>query len=380
MWRRRLRHSELLEQRSAKAEQERQDLRDTLTAFEAIARAAGVHLGSAEPGVVSEVPPSVIAAASAPRPGGLPVVVDVGARRVVAVTGPARDPREWMPSIAAAASLPTPAGQVTRIERAPMPAGLLAAAVIPRARRPAVRLAGQIRGAEPVRRHRPAHRRQRGRRRVPDGLYRDTLTAAGGMAVRVADTLSAAQARRAAVAAVTAARRNGWEASQTAAIIPVVAAAAGWYATAIPVRAAIFTGVATVTATAAGVAISVLPGHPVVPPVRVRSLPAQAVHVEGHTHHHDRDRRRASHLIADSAPVTPAPTVSPSHIPAQRQTASAKPDRTKPPGRRRSASPSPQPTTSAAPSPTPSPSPSPSSSAAAGECVGVVIIKVCATL
>jgi hypothetical protein len=282
-----------------------------------------------------------------------------------------------MPSIAAAACLRTPAGQVARIERAPMPAGLLAAAAIPRARRPAVRLAGQAKAAESARRHRPAHRRQRRRRRLPDSLYRDTLTAAGGLAVRVADTLSAAQARQAAVAAVRAARRNGWEASQTAAIIPVAAAAAGWYATAIPVRAAIFTGVATVTATAAGVAISVLPGHPVVPPVRVRSLPAQAVHVEEHARHHDRDRKRASHLIADSAPVTPSPTVSPSHVPAPRPTAAAKPDRTKSPRRRRS--PSPRPTTSG-PSPSPTPSPSPSRSSAAGECVGVVIIKVCATL
>jgi hypothetical protein len=377
MRRRRLGHIEVREQRAAEAKQERQDLRETLTAFEAIARAAGVHVGSAEPGVVSEVPPSVIAAASAPRPGGLPVVVDVGARRVVAVTGPAGDPREWMPSIAAAASLPAPAGQVTRIERAPMPAGLLAAAAIPRARRPAVRLAGQIKAAESARRPRAAHRRQRGRRPLPDRLYRDTLTAAGGLAVLVADTLTAAQARRAAVAAVRAARRNGWEVSQTAAIIPVVAAAAGWYAAAIPVRAAIFTGVATVTATAAGVAISVLPGHPPAP-VSAKSFPALATHAQAHAHHRDRDRKRASHLIADSTPVTPAPNVSPSGIPAPQPQGSAKADRTKPPRRRRPTSSSPRPTTSTAPSPTPSPSPS--SSATAGECVGVVIIKVCATL
>jgi hypothetical protein len=377
MWRRRLRHGEVLEQRSAKAEQERQDLRDTLTAFEAIARAAGVHLGSADPDVVSEVPPSVIAAASPPGPGGLPVVVDVGARRVVAVTGPAGDPREWMPSITAAASLPTPAGQVTRIERAPMPAGLLAAAAIPRARRPAVRLAEQINAAVPARRPRPAHRRQRGRRRVPDRLYRDTLTAAGGLVVRVADTLTAAQARQATIAAVRAARRNGWEASQTAAITPVLAAAAGWYVAAIPVRAAIFTGVATATAAAAGVVISVLPGHQVPPPVRVRSLPASTVHAQGHVHHrHDRDRKAASHLIADSKPVTP--TVSPSGIPAPRPKASAKPDRTKSARPRRSASPSPRPTTSS-PSPSPTPSPSPSSSGPAVECVGVVVLKVCVT-
>ena len=374
MRRRRLRHSEVLEQRSAKAEQDRQDLRDTLTAFEAIARAAGVHLGSADPDVVSEVPPSVIAAASPPRPGGLPVVVDVGARRVVAVTGPAGDPREWMPSIAAAASLPAPAGQVTRIERAPMPAGLLAAAAIPRARRPAVRLAGQVNPAEAARRRRPAHRRQRGHGRLPDGLYRDTLTAAGGLAVRVADTLTAAQARQAAIAAVRAARRNGWEASRTAAITPVLAAAAGWYVAAIPIRAAVFTGVATVTATAAGVAISVLPGHPM-PPDRVRSLPASALHAQGHAHHRDRDRKRPSHLTADSAPVTPAPSVSPSGIPALRPKA----DRTKSPRPRRSASPSPRPTTSS-PEPSPTPSPSPSSSVPAGECIGVVVLKVCVTL
>jgi hypothetical protein len=378
MWRRRLRHSEVLEQRSAKAEQERQDLRDTLTAFEAIARAAGVHLGSAEPDVVSEVPPSVIAAASPPGPGGLPVVVDVGARRVVAVTGPAGDPREWMPSIAAAASLPAPAGQVTRIERAPMPAGLLAAAAIPRARRPAVRLAGQITPAEPAR-HRPAHRRQRGRRPLPGGLYRDTLTAAGGLAVRVADTLTAAQARQATIAAVRAARRNGWEASRTAAITPVLAAAAGWYVAAIPVRAAIFTGVATATATAAGVAISVLPGHPVMPPDRVRSLPASALHAQEHVHHRDKDRKRASHLTADTAPVTPSPSVSPSGIPALRPKASATPDRTKSARPRRTDSPEPQPTTSS-PSPSPTPSPSPSSSGLAGECIGVVVLKVCVTL
>jgi len=374
MRRRRLRHSELLEQRSAKAEQERQDLRDTLTTFEAIARAAGVHLGSADPDVVSEVPPSVIAAASPPRPGGLPVVVDVGARRVVAVTGPAGDPREWMPSIAAAASLPTPAAQVTRIERAPMPAGLLAVAAMPRARRPAVRLAGQVNPAEPARRPRPAHRRQRGHGRLPDGPYRDTLTAAGGLAVRVADTLTAAQARQATIAAVRAARRNGWEASQAAAITPVLAAAAGWYVAAIPIRAAIFTGLATATATAAGVAISVLPGHPM-PPDRVRSLPASAVHTQGHVHHRDRDRKRASHLTADSAPVTPAPSVSPGGIPTLRPKA----DRTKPARPRRSRSPSPRPTTSS-PSPSPTPSPSPSPSVPAGECVGVVVLKVCATL
>jgi hypothetical protein len=379
MWRRRLRHSEVLEQRSAKAEQERQDLRDTLTAFEAIARAAGVHLGSADPDVVSEVPPSVIAAASPPRPGGgLPVVVDVGPRRVVAVTGPTGDPREWMPSIAAAASLRTPAGQVARIERTRMPAGLLAAAAIPRARRPAVRLPDRIRATEPVRRHRPAHRRQRGRPQLPDGLCRDTLAVAGGLAVWVADTLTAAQARQAAIAAVRAARRNGWEASQTAAIVPVLAAAAGWYVAAIPVRAAIFTGLATATATAAGVAISVLPGHPVTP-TRVRSLPATAVHTQGHVHHRDRDHKRASHLTAASAPVTPAPAVSPNGIPALRPKASAKPDRTKPARPRRSASPSPQPTTSS-PSTSPTPSPSASSSGPAGECVGVVVLKICITL
>ena len=373
MRRRRLRHSEVLEQRSAKAEQDRQDLRDTLTAFEAIARAAGVHLGSADPDVVSEVPPSVIAAASPPRPGGLPVVVDVGARRVVAVTGADGDPREWMPSIAAAASLPTPAGQVTRIERAPMPAGLLAAAAIPRAGRPAVRLAGQIHPAEPARRG-PAHRRQRGHGRLPDGPYRDTLPAAGGLAVRVADTLTAAQAWQATIAAVRAARRNGWEASQTAAITPVLAAAAGWYVAAIPVRAAIFTGLATATATAAGIAISVLPGHPT-PPDRVRALPASALHAQGQAHHRDRDRKRASHLTADSAPVAPAPSVSPSGIPSLRPNA----DRTKPARPRRSATPSPRPTTSS-PSPSPTPSPSPSSSGPAGECIGVVVLKVCVTL
>jgi hypothetical protein len=379
MWRRSLGHSELLEQRAAKAEQERQDLRDALTTFEAIARAAGVHLGSAEPGVVSEVPPSVIAAASAPRPGGLPVLVDVGRRRVVAVTGPSGDPREWMPSIAAAASSPAPAGQVTRIERATMPPGLLAAAAIPRARRPAVRLPEQINAAEPARRPRAAHRRQRGRQDLSDGLYRDTLTAAGGLAVWVADTLTAVQARQAAVAAVRAARRNGWEAPRTAAIIPVLAAAAGWYAAAIPVRAVIFTGVATATATAAGVAISVLPGHAVVPPVRIRSLPAPTVHAQGHVHHHpDRDPRRASHLIADSAPVTPSPTVSPSHVPAPRPTTSAKPDRTKSPRRTRSPSPPPR-TTTSGPSPSPTPSPSRSSSTG-GACVGVIIINVCLTL
>jgi hypothetical protein len=378
MRRRRLRHSEGLEQRSARAEQERQDLRDTLTAFEAIARAAGVHLGSADPDVASEVPPSVIAAASPPRPGGgLPVVVDVGPRRVVAVTGPTGDPGEWMPSIAAAASLRTPAGQVARIERARMPAGLLAAATIPRARRPAVRLPERIRTTEPARRHRPAHRRQPRRRQLPDGLYRDTLAAAGGLAVWVADTLTAAQARQAAIAAVRAARRNGWEASQTAAVIPVLAAAAGWYVAAIPVRAAIFTGVATATATAAGVAISILPGHPVAPPDRVRSLPAAAAHAQGHVHHRDRDRKRASHLIAETAPVTPS--ASPSGIAAPRPEASAKPDRTKSPRPRRSASPSPRPTTSS-PSPSPTPSPSASSSEIAGDCVGVVVLKVCITL
>jgi hypothetical protein len=378
MWRRSLRHSEVVGQQAAKAGQERQDLRDTLTAFEAIARAAGVHLGSADPDVVSEVPPSVIAAASPPGPGGLPVVVDVGTRRVVAVTGPAGDPRAWMPSIAAAASLPTPAGQVTRIQRAPMPAGLLAAAAIPRARRPAVRLAERLNATEPARRRRAAHRRQRGRQRPQDGLYRDTRTAAGGLAVRVADTLTAAQARQAAIAAVRAARRNGWDASQTSAIAPVLAAAAGWYVAAIPVRAAIFTGVATATATAAGVVISILPGHPADPPVRVRSLPAVALHAQGHAHHHhDRERRSASHLIADSAPVTP--TASPAGIPALRPKASAKPDRTKSARPRRSASPSPRPTTSSA-SPSPAPSPSPSSSGPAGECVGVVVLRVCITL
>jgi len=377
MWRRTLRHSEVIEQRAAKAEQERQDLRETLTAFEAFARAAGVHLGSADPDVVSEVPPSVIAAASPPRPGGLPVVVDVGARRVVAVTGPAGDPREWMPSIAATASLPTPAGQAARIERAPMPAGLLAAAAIPRSRRPAVRLAGRLNAAEPARRPRAAHRRQRGGRRLQDGLYRDTLTAAGGLAVRVADTLTAAQARQAAIATVRAARRNGWDASQTSAIIPVLAAAAGWYIAAIPVRAAIFTGIATVTATAAGVAISVLPGH-AAPPVHVRSLPAAALHSQGHArHHHGRERKRTSHLIADTAPVTP--TASPSGIPALRPKASATPDRTRSARPRRSGSPSPRPTASS-PSPSPAPSPSPTSSGPAGECIGVVVLKVCVIL
>ncbi|HUC22030.1 MAG TPA: hypothetical protein VMA73_04930 [Streptosporangiaceae bacterium] len=365
----------MLAERAAKAEQERQDLTDRLTAFEAIARAAGAHLGSAEPDVVSEVPPSVIAAGSAPKPGGLPVVVDVGARKVVAVTGPAGDPRAWLPSIAAVASLPPPAGQVTKIVRAPMPAGLLAAVAIPAAERPSIGVVKQGRAAEPVRRRRPAHRRQGSRRHVPERPARDTVTA-GALAVRVADTLTAAQARRAAVAAIRAARRNGWHASQTAAIMPVLAAAAGWHAAAIPVRTAIFAGLAAATATAAGVAMSVLPGHPVVPLIRVSPLPAPAA--DGHAHHHVVARRGARHLIVDSAPVTSRPGASRSRIAAPESHGSAKPAPTASPRASKSSSPSPWPTPS--PSPSPTPSPSPSGSVTADTCVGVLIVNICVPL
>jgi hypothetical protein len=373
MWRRRSRRVEVLGRR-ASAEQERQGLRDRLTSFEAMARAAGVHLRSAEPDVAAEVPPSVIAAASAPRPGGLPVVVDVGARSVVAVTGPAGDPKEWMPSIAAAASLSSPAGQITRIERVPMPAGLLAAAAIPTARGPAAGVAGNVRAAQPARRPRPAHRRHRRRRHLPDGLRRETLAAAGGLAVQVADTLTAAEARHAAVAAVRAARRNGWHASQTAAIIPVLAAAAVWHAAAISARVAIFCGVTAATATAAGVAFAILPGHPTVPLVRISPPPVSAAHA--HAHSHITARKDARHLTSDSDPVTTRPDLSPSRMPAQHPQGSAKPERSTSARVSPSSSPSPQPTTSGS-APSPTPSPSPSASATDDVCLGVLILNVC---
>ena len=374
MWRRRLQPIEVLEDRTANAEQERQDLTDRLTSFEAIARAAGVHLGSAEPGIVSEVPPSVIAAASAPRPGGLPVVVDVGARRVVAVTGPAGDPRAWMPAIEAAAFLPAPAGQVTKIVREPMPAGLLAAAAIPAAEGAATGVPEQVRAAEPTRRHRPAHRRQGERRHAPEGPRRDTRGGAGGLAVRVADTLTAAQASRAALAAVRAARLSGWQASQTTAIVPLLTAAAGWHAAAIPVRTAIFAGVAAGTATAAGLAMSVLPSRPVVPLVRVSPLAAPAT--DAHAHNNVAARKDTRHLIADSAAVTRTPGISRSRIATPESHGSAKPAPTASARVSRSNSPSPRPTTSA-PAPSPTPSPSPSASGTADACVGVLIINVC---
>ena len=375
MWRRSLRPIAVLEERAAIAEQERHDLTEKLTAFEAIARAAGVHLGSAEPDVASEVPPSVIAAASPPRPGGLPLVVDMGAKRVVAVTGPAGDPRAWMPSIEAAASLPQPAGQVTKIVRARLPAGLLAAAAIPAAEAAVVGVAEQVHAVKPVQRHRPAHRRQGERRHhAPDSPPSDTLSAAGGLAVRVADTLTAAQARRAAVAAVRAARRSGWQASQTAAIIPLLAAAAEWHAAAIPVRTAIFAGAAAATAAAAGVAMSVLPSRPVVPLVRVSPLPAPAT--DARAHYRVTARKDARHLIAGSAPVTSPPDISRSRIAAPESQGSAKPASTASPRVSRSNSPSPRPTTSA-PTPSPTPSPSPSASGTADACVGVLIVNVC---
>jgi hypothetical protein len=376
MWRRSSRPIEVLEERAAKAEQQRQDLTDRLTAFEAIARAAGVHLGSAEPDVVSEVPPSVIAAASAPRPGGLPLVVDVGATRVVAVTGPAGDPRAWMPSIEAAASLPQPAGQVTKIVRARMPAGLLAAAAIPASESAVAGVPEQVHVAEPVRRHRPAHRRQR-ERHAPAGPRRVTHGGAAGLAVRVADTLTAAQARRAALAAVRAARLNGWQASQTAAIIPLLTAAAGWHAAAIPVRTAIFAGVAAATATAAGVTMSVLPSRPVVPLVRVSPLPAPAT--GAHAHDHVTARKDARHLIAYSAPVTSTPGISRTRIAVPESHGPARPAPTASARRSRSSSPSPQPTASA-PTPSPTPSPSPSASGTADACVGVLIANICVPL
>jgi hypothetical protein len=380
MWRRSLRPIEVLEGRAAKAEQDRQDLTEKLTVFEAIARAAGVHLGSAEPDVVSEVPPSVIAAASAPRPGGLPLVVDVGATRVVAVTGPAGDPGAWMPSIEEAASLPQPAGQVTKIVRARMPAGLLAAAAIPATEGAVVGVAEQVHVAEPVGRYRPTHRRQGEQRQgeqrhAPAGTRRDTFNTVGGLAVRVADTLTAAQARRAAVAAVRAARLNGWQASQTAAFIPLLAAAAEWHAAAIPVRTAIFAGIAAATATAAGVAMSVLPSRPVVPLVRVSALPAPAT--DAHAHYRATARKDSRHLIADSAPVTSRPDISRSRIAAPESHGSARPAPTASARVSRSNSSSPRPATSA---PTPSPTPSPSASRTADACVGVLIINICVPL
>jgi len=373
MWRRRLQPIDVLDDRRANTERERQDLTDRLTAFEAIAHTAGVHLGSAEPGVVSEVPPSVIAAASGPRPGGLPVVVDVGASRVVAVTGPVGDPRAWMPSLEAAASRPAPAGQVTKIVRAPMPAGLLAAAVIPVAAGPALGVPGQPRAAVPARRHRPAHRRTGERRHAPDRPRRDARSGPGGLAVRVADTLTAAEACHATVAAVRAARRNGWQASKTAAIIPVLAAAAVWHAAAISVRAAIVSGVTAATAAAAGVALAVLPGHSVVPLVRISPVPAPAAHAHAHTH--IAARRDARHLITAAAPVTSAPDVSPSRMPAQEPQGSAKPELSTAARVPLSASPSPQPATSD-PAPSPTPSPSTSASAPGDVCLGVVV-NVC---
>ena len=327
MSRRGLRRIQEADRRAARAKQERHDLTDSLTAFEAMAREAGVRLRSAEPYVASQVPPSLIAATSASKPGGVPVVVDVGSRRVVAVTGPAGDPREWMPSIAAAASLPLPAGQVTRIERTHMPAGLHAAAAIP----PAGSLA------------------------VPPG---NAITDAGGLTVQVSDALNAAEARHAAVAAVSAARRNGWEASLTNAIIPVLTAAAGWHAAAISLRAALLTVVTAATAAAAGVAIAVLPGRPAVPLVRVRPLPAPTAHA----HHHLRARNVSRHLTAASEPVTTTPDVAPSGVPVPKPQGSATAERHTSARVSPSGSRSPQPTTStSAPSPTPSASPSSSS-------------------
>jgi hypothetical protein len=209
-------------------------------------------------------------------------------------------------------------------------------------------------------------------------MCRDTLTVAGGLAVRVADTLSAADARRAAVAAIRAARRNGWVASQTAAIIPLLTAAAGWHAAAIPARAAIFAGLAATTATAAAAAISVLPGHTVVPLIRASPLPATAAHTHRHAHDVVTARTSTPDLIGVGTPITTGPTGSPSRGPAGLQGA-AKRERSKSPRARRSSSLSPQPTTSGpAPSPTPSPSSSPPE--ANGACIGVVILNVCVTL
>jgi hypothetical protein len=211
---------------------------------------------------------------------------------------------------------------------------------------------------------------------MPAGLLAAAaIPAAGGLAVRVADTLTAAEARHAAVAVVRAARRNGWQASQTAAIIPVLAAAAGWHAAAISVRAAIVTGVTVATATAAGVAIAVLPGHPVVPLFRVGPLPAPAAHA----HYHVTARKSARHLIAASAPVTTGPDVSPSRVRAPQPQGSAKPGRSTSARVPPSGSPSTQPTTSAA-APSSTPSPSPSASATPGVCLGVLILNICVPL
>jgi hypothetical protein len=69
-----------------------------IAVFEKIAAAAGVELD--DPQAASEVPPSLLAAASDPRRTGASVRLDVDGREMVAVVGGERgDPREWWAAI-----------------------------------------------------------------------------------------------------------------------------------------------------------------------------------------------------------------------------------------------------------------------------------------
>lgn len=109
MWQRR-RRLRRLEAEVAAARKAQADLKRRVDLFEKIAGAAGASLDGPAPaplGLAVPVPASLLAAASDPRRGGVPVRVAVDGREVIAViAGEGGDPGEWWTAIRRLAARP----------------------------------------------------------------------------------------------------------------------------------------------------------------------------------------------------------------------------------------------------------------------------------
>jgi len=114
VWQRR-RRLRRLEAEVAEARKAQADLQRRVDFFEKIAEAAGASLdgpvaalpGPAAPGPAAPVPASLLAAASDPRRGGVPVRVAVDGCEVIAViAGQGGDPGEWWTAIRRLAARP----------------------------------------------------------------------------------------------------------------------------------------------------------------------------------------------------------------------------------------------------------------------------------
>jgi len=109
VWQRR-RRLRRLEAEVAEARKAQADLQRRLDFFEKIAEAAGASLDgpvAALPRPAAPVPASLLAAASDPRRGGVPVRVAVDGCEVIAViAGEGGDPGEWWTAIRRLAARP----------------------------------------------------------------------------------------------------------------------------------------------------------------------------------------------------------------------------------------------------------------------------------